>query len=206
MKSQLLNFKNQIILLVCVFALCTCSSVKDKLNVDVEVGTFTIVLDKILVDDDDEDEGGAKSAIVRLDGEAKPRSFSGSQVISLSMLDGLEIDIDKYLSRIVSVDISSASISIVVLNEDNEGKVVKEFLMDATGIDPDFTVGQYNLGEVYSKADLKVYANALLDKLFVDQDEVPVFVKGKTNVAAKKWLEITIKLNDVTFKVKALTN
>jgi len=187
------NFKHQIILLACMFALCSCDSVKDKLTVNVDVGSFTIALDDIEVDDD-----GVKSAIVRLAEEVAYNSFSASQVLSVAMLN-LSTNIEDYQSRIEKVEIGSASITVA--STDKNGKVVKDFLMDATGIQ-NFSVAHYELNTSHSEG-VKEFAEELLKKLFAGS-AVPLTVSGKTDVVSGEKLKVTITLNEVVIKAKAL--
>ena len=196
MKSQLLNFKNQIILLACIFALCSCEEVKDKLTVDVKVGSFDIVLDDIIVGDDG---GVTKSAIVRLDGEegVTLTLFSSSQSISLSKLD-IEVDVDG--SNFNSVDLESATITVT--SSDEEGSLVEDFLMVAGDIGS-FKIDSYELGVPYSGADAKVFVLKILEKLFKGAS-IPMAISGYSDVVSGESLTVTIALTNVVVKVKVL--
>ena len=188
------NFRFQIILLACMFALCSCEAVKDKLTANVDVGSFTIELDDIVVGDD----GESKSAIVRLAEEVVLSPFSGQQVIRMDMLH-LSVNIEEYLTRIEEVIIGSASITVT--STDENGTVVKNFLIKATDI-PNFSVAHYELNTSYSEG-VNEFAVKLLTKLF-NGNSVTIAISGETDVVVGEKLKTTIALSDVVIKVKVL--
>jgi len=193
MKTQMLSFKNHIILLACMFALFSCESVKDKLTVNVDVGSFSIQLDDIEVVGDE-----AKSAIVRFADVFS--SIKNDQVLSLAKLD-LSTDLEEYKSRLESVVIGSAS--IIVEATDGEGKVVKNFLMKSSSITQELSVPEYQMCTLYEEDNLKKFVTPLLKKLFTG-NEVTLNIDGTTNVAKGTLLSATIQLDKVVIKVKAV--
>lgn len=198
MKSNVFNFKNQIILLACMFVLCSCDKIKEKATVTVPFDSFSIQLDDIVVG------GGVKSAIVRLDGEeVELNSFNGSQVLTKNGLKDPPADLETYWSDIVSVEVGSTT-SVTVIAIDDPGTVVKDFLMEATGISTKLSVANYNLGASYSHKNLETFATELLTKVIVKNSEVPITISGKTDVAEGKNLRVTITVRDGLLKIKAL--
>jgi len=188
------NFRNQIILLACIFALCSCEAVKDKLTVDVDLGSFSIVLDDIEVGDGD----GVKSSIVRLDGDDLPYLIKDNRVLSSTTMPDLPANISEY--EVVEIEIGSSCITVTSL--DGNGTVVEDFLMIATGITPNFSIADYALGVAYCEADLENFVVDLLKKLIAG--EVTLNTTGKTNVAPDEKLKVTIQLNLVRLKTKLL--
>ena len=188
------NFRQLIILLVCVFTMFSCEEVKDKVTTNVKLGDFSVELDDIEI-------GGVKSAIVRLAEGAELNPFSVTQVISMAMLKDLSTNIEEYQSRIEKVEIGSAS--IVVTTTDVNGKVVKDFLMVATGTGIKLSVANYNLGDAFSEG-VEEFVTQLLMKLFTGS-EISLNISGKTDVVSGKTLKVTIFLKDVVIKAKVLS-
>ena len=191
-----ISLRHQIILLACVFTLCSCEEIKDKITVDVDLGSFNIELDDIEVGDDD-----AKSAIVKFAEDVELTSFSATQIISMAMLN-LSTDIEEYQSRIDKVVIGSAAITVV--STDDNGTVVQDFRMVATGTGiKELSVAEYLLGDAYSEG-VDDFFSKLLMKLFTGS-EVSLSVSGKTDVVSGEKLQVTITLTDVVIKAKVLT-
>jgi len=189
MKRQVSNIKSQVILLVCIFALCAC----EKVTVNIPVDSLTIQLDDILVGDD-----GVKSGMIRLADDAL-NSFHATQVIDLNKLNGITEEVKKDQSKITKVEVGSTS-SITITVTGSDGTVVKDFLIEADGINS-FAVANYDLGEPYSE-NVAAFASQLLLKLF--KGSVSLTISGKTDVPEGAKLRVFIRLNDVVFKVKAL--
>ena len=197
MNHQVLNFKHQIILLACIFALSSCESIKDKITVDIPFDSFSIQLDDIVVG-----EEGAQSAIVRLSGEAELNSFSATQVLSMDMLTGAPADLEKYRSKIEKVEVGS--ISITITSTDANGTVVEDFLVKATGINGQLSVDKFELGIAENPpANSKQFAVQVLMKL-LNNNNVTLDISGKTDVASGEKLQVTIAVENGNFKAKAL--
>jgi len=195
MKRQVLSFKNQIMLLACMFALCCCEEVKDKVTVKIPIDSFSIQLDDITVGATD-----AKSGVmVRLAEELN--SFHADKVISMDKLNSELADkAEEYQSKIEKVEVGPTS-SITVTSIGDNGTVVKDFLMEADGINS-FAVAQYNLNEAYSE-NVEEFATQLLMKLIVS-NSVSLTVSGKTDVVSGEKLKVIITLNEVSLIAKVL--
>ena len=197
MKRQASNFKNQIVLLACMFALCCCEEVKDKVTVKIPINSFSIQLEDITVG-----ATAAKSGvIVKLADEDELNSFHASMNVSMDMLSSqLNTEIGKYQSNIERIEIGSTS-SITVSSTDENGTVVKDFLMEATGIS-NFAVEQYILNTAYSE-NIEEFATQLLMKVLFSES-VPLTVSGKTDVVSGEKLKVKITLNEVSLIAKVL--
>jgi uncharacterized protein YjdB len=185
MKVQISNFKFQLMLLVCLFAFYSCDKIDDAATTDVKVSSVTFELDDILVE-----ENSTKST---LDDELNV--FSATQTILLSDLQGLSDDAIKHASKIESVEVGEAS--IMITTTDSVGTVVKEFVLQVTGISSSIGIAQYDLGTTYLGENMQDFVNQLLLKLFISK-EAELTASGKTDITSGEKLKVKITLEDIT--------
>jgi len=178
------NFKIQLVLLACLFALYSCDKVKDTTKTEINVESASIELDEITV-------SATKSTA---DDDLNP--FAASQIIKLEDIQGMSSDAVKYRSQIESAEVGPVSIEITTT--DDNGTVVKKFILQATGIGSNFTVDEYKLKEVYTPdmEKLQTFANQLLMKLFVS-NSVEVSASGLTDIISGEKLIIKITMKDI---------
>ena len=194
MNKQVLNFKNQIILLACMFALYSCESIKDQITVDIPFDSFSIQLDDIIVGDD----GGTKSAIVRLTDGLNP--FYAEQNLAMGMLKDVPADLEKYQSKIVKVKVGSST-SILVTAEN--GTKVKNFQVKVAGSDIKFSVEDYDFNTEYSDG-VGAFIEQILTELVVKNHEVPLIISGETDADNETKLTVTLTVRDGSFTAEAL--
>ena len=193
MKTKVLSIRNQVVLLACFFALCSC----EKVTTTIDVGDLTVKLDDITVGD-----GGAKSAgIVRLD-EGALTPFNVQQTLSMEMLAGLSSEAKDHQSRITKVEIGHET-SITITSTDGSATEVKDFKIEAAGVKT-LSVPEYRFGTPYT-GNIEEFATQLLMKLFTSSS-VPITISGKTDVASGKNLHIEIRLSEVSLVAKVLSD
>jgi hypothetical protein len=201
MNTQVLNFKKQIVLLACMFALCSCEAIKDKINVDVPFDSFSIKLDDIVIGG-----GDAKSAIVRFDeeDELEPLTpFRESQVVSMDKMPDLPADIIVKRDQVKSF--KAAKVTVIVTSTDENATVVEPFKMEATGISDPLEITKYELGTAHVlNGDEKGFVDELVQKVIVEGNEVSITISGKTDVADAETLTVTIIIEDGEFKLNAI--
>ena len=111
-------------------------------------------------------------------------------------IQGLPDNAIKYAGKIESVEIGDASVTITTTNED--GTVVKEFLLTATGIGSSINIPQYNLGETYTDfANMQDFVTQLLMELFVN-NSTNLTASGKTDITSGENIKIKITVEDIT--------
>ena len=184
------NFTVQLVLLACLFALYSCDKVKDTTKTEINVESASIELDEITV-----------SATKSTAGDLNP--FAASQIIKLEDIQGMSSDAVKHRSNIESAQVGPVSIEITTT--DDNGTVVQNLVLQATGIDSNYTVTEYKLGEVYSPdmEKLQKFANLVLMKLFVS-DSVEVSAAGVTDIISGEKLRIKITMKDIKLTAKLL--
>ena len=185
MKTQFSGLKIQLVLAVCLFTFYSCDKVKDATTTEIKVSSVSFELDNITVEED-----LSKSTADGLN------IFNATHEVTLNDIQGLSDDAIKYASKIESVETGDASVTITTTNED--GTVVKEFVLTATGISSSINISQYNLGEPYTDfANMQDFVTQLLMKLFVNKS-ANLTASGKTDITSGENIKIKITIEDIT--------
>ena len=184
MKKQFTNFKIMV-MLACLFAFYSCDKIKDATTTEIKVSSVSFELEDITVE-----EVATKSMA---DGV---NIFNATHEVTLNDIQGLSDDAIKYASKIESVETGDASVTITTTNED--GTVVEEFLLIATGIGSSIYISQYNLGETYTDfANMQDFVTQLLTKLFFENSAM-LTVSGATDITSGENIKIKITIEDIT--------
>ena len=184
MKKQFTNFKI-VVMLACLFAFYSCDKIKDATTTEIKVSSVSFELEDITVE-----EVATKSMA---DGV---NIFNATHEVTLNDIQGLSDDAIKYASKIESVETGDASVTITTTNED--GTVVEEFLLTATGIGSSIYIPQYNLGETYTDfANMQDFVTQLLMKLFFE-NSANLTVSGATDITSGENIKIKITIEDIT--------
>ena len=180
------NFKFQLVLLACLFALYSCDKVEDATKTEIPAFSASIELDDIIV-------SATKSTA-----DDDLINFSASQVVKLEDIDGISEDAIKYRSNIESVSVGSAS--VLITTTDSVGTVVKEFKLSATDISSSINITEYELGTTHTAdlENLQTFCNQLFMKLFSSDSGVKISTSGLTDITSGEKLKVTITMENIT--------
>ena len=185
MKVQFTNFKI-VVMLACLFAFYSCDKIKDAATTEIKVSSVSFEIDDITVEED----------LSKSTAEDGLNIFNATHEVTLNDIQGLPDNAIKYAGKIESVEIGDASVTITTTNED--GTVVKEFLLTATGIGSSINIPQYNLGETYTDfANMQDFVTQLLMELFVN-NSTNLTASGKTDITSGENIKIKITVEDIT--------
>jgi len=188
-RKPIIRLVTYAIVIACMLPFFACDKIT---KTDVKVSKATIELEDIVVQEGTPSKG-------QLDDELN--YFSASQTIYLNQIEGFTEEVLKHQSKIDDITVGTATITITAI-EDETGTVVKDFLLQATGVSPNISIPQYDLGTAYT-GNVQPFATALLLKLF-QASSVTVNVSGKTDITSGKNLKVKIEMGDMVFVVKLI--
>ena len=180
------------VLIACLLPFNSCKKSEDDVttvNVPVDKAV-TIELKDILVED------GTSSKSSKSADDEVLNFFNISQMIYLDSIESLA-DVMQYQSKIKSLEVGTASITIIADDEET-GTVIKDFVLTAKDASV-LSIAEYELGTVYSE-NVQPFVNALILKLFQTKS-VSINVLGKTNVTSGKNLKVEIELGGMVLTV-----
>ena len=185
MKVQITNFKIQLVLIACLFTFYSCDKIKDATTTEIKVSSVSFELDNITVEE-----------LTKSMAEDELNFFNATHEISMNDIQGLSEDAIKYASKIESVEVGDASVTVTTTDED--GTVVKEFKLTAVNIGSSINIPQYNLGSPYTDfAIMQEFTTQLLTKLFLS-NSATLTASGKTDIISGENIKIKITIEDIT--------
>ena len=192
MVMKRINYLSLAILAISLFAFSACEE---------EAGTIAVPIDDFTVDVATIIESNElpieSNASLRSDDEVSAfKPFSGSATIDINDVDFMKLL--EYQSHITGVNIGAASITLTV-----KEATVKNVVISASGVEPNFTIESYTFGEEFpfSSEKLLEYVNKVF-KQFILSGKLTISISGETDVDEN--FMVKILFGDIDVKAKLI--